>query len=127
MLDHNLKKYRDFKNCLDEYFRGDLDKEDILHFLEEVRIRYEKHHAAILAPLDKDKTFYSENREWIEILRDAVAHFEEARDAIEDAILEDRDDIEEALEIFREGNKMLLEVNMDLEEMVERTTYHDIL
>lgn len=127
MLDHNLKKYRDFKGYLDEYFRGDLDKDDILHFLEEVRIRYEKQHAALLAPLDKDQAFYSENQEWIEVLRDAVEHFEEARDAIEDAILEGRDDIEEALEIFREGNRILLEVNMDLEEMVERTTYRDTL
>lgn len=127
MLDHNLKKYRDFKGCLDEYFRGDMDKEDVLHFLEEVRARHEKQHAALLTPLDENNEFYDENREWVETLRDAVAHFEEARDAIEDAILEDRDDIDEALEIFREGNRLLLEVNIDLEEMVERTTYRDVL
>ncbi len=126
MLDHNLKKYRDFKNCLDEYFRGEMDKEDVLHFLESVRIRYEQQHSALLEPLDKN-SFYYENKEWIEILREAIEHFEEARDSIEEAILDDRDDIDEALSIFREGNRLLLQVNMELEEMVERTSYHDIL
>ena len=103
-----------------------MDKEDVLHFLETVRIRYEKQHSALLEPLD-DNSFYYENKEWIEILRDAIEHFEEARDSIEEAILEDRDDIDEALSIFREGNRLLLQVNIELEEMVERTTYHDIL
>lgn len=127
MLSHNLKKYNDFKACLEEYFRGEMDKEDILHFLEGVRIRYEEQHTALLVPLDRDNAFYRENRDWIEVLRDAVSHFEEARDAIEEAILEDRDDISEALEIFREGNRLLMEVDLDLEEMVERTTYRDVL
>ena len=103
-----------------------MDKEEVLHFLETVRLRYEQQHTALLEPLDEN-SFYYENKEWIEILREAVEHFEEARDSIEDAILDDRHDIEEALALFREGNRMLLQVNMDLEEMVERSTYRDVL
>ena len=127
MLDHNLKKYTDFKNCLEEYFRGEMDKDDILHYLESVQQRYDKEHATLLENLERNQTFYLDNKDWIETLRDAFANFEEARDIIEDAIREGSDDISEALTIFREGNVLMNEVGMDLEEMVERTDFRQIL
>ncbi len=127
MLSHNLKKYNDFKACLDEYFRGDMDKEDVLHYLETVRRRYDKEHTTVLENLERDNVFYQDNKDWIETLRDAFVNFEEARDMIEEAIREDSDDINDALSMFREGNVLMNEVGLDLEEMVERTDFRQML
>lgn len=127
MLDHNLKKYTDFKNCLEEYLHGEMDKDDILHYLEQVRRRYDQEHTTLLENLERDPEFYLANKDWIETLRDALASFEEARDMIEDTIREGSDDIGEALTIFREGNVLMNEVGMDLEEMVERTDFRQTL
>lgn len=127
MLSHNLKKYNDFKACLDEYFRGDMDKEDVLHYLETVRRRYDKEHTKVLENLERDHVFYRDNKDWIETLRDAFVNFEEARDMIEEAIREDSDDINDALSMFREGNVLMNEVGLDLEEMVERTDFRQML
>ena len=127
MLSHNLKKYNDFKACLDEYFRGDMDKEDVLHYLETVRRRYDKEHTTVLENLERDNVFYRDNKDWIETLRDAFVNFEEARDMIEEAIREDSDDINDALSMFREGNVLMNEVGLDLEEMVERTDFRQML
>ena len=127
MLDFGLQKYQDFKGYLDEYFNGDISKEEILEILEILRDRYERQHVDLFEWLERDPVFYSENASWIELLRDATLRFEEARDVIEETILEDGDDVEDALESFREGNRILNQVSLDLEETTERANirgYH---
>jgi DNA replication initiation complex subunit (GINS family) len=119
-LDFGLQKYQDFKGYLDEYFRGEISKDEILEILDILRERYERQHTDLLEWLERDADFYRENATWIETLRDAANRFEEARDSIEETILEDGDDIEDALETFKEGNRLLLEVSFELEETVER-------
>ena len=42
-------------------------------------------------------------------------------------IREDSDDINDALSMFREGNVLMNEVGLDLEEMVERTDFRQML
>lgn len=120
MLDFGLQKYQDFKGYLDEYFNGEISKDEILEILEILRERYDRQHTDLLEYLERDKVFYQENKAWIEQLREATIRFEEARDVIEEIILDDGDDIEEALETFKEGNRILNQVAFDLEETVER-------
>jgi exonuclease VII small subunit len=121
VLDFGLQKYQDFKGYLDEYFRGEISKDEILEILEILRERYERQHTDLLEWLERDPVFYKENLPWISTLREACFRFEEARDVIEETLLEDGDDIDEALEAFKEGNRLLNEVAADLEETVERT------
>lgn len=121
MLDFGLQKYQDFKGFFDDYFSGKRSREEILDILDYLREKYDRQHRELLEPLDRDPDFYRENADWIETLREAVQRFEEARDVIEEIILEDGDDIEEALDSFREGNRLLNQVYVDLEETVERT------
>lgn len=127
MLDFGLQKYQDFKGYLDEYFNGDISKEEILEILEILRDRYERQHSDLFEYLERDADFYAQNANWIEQLREAATRFEEARDVIEETILDDGDDVEDALETFREGNRILNQVSLDLEETVERANirgYH---
>ncbi len=127
MLDFGLQKYQDFKGFLDDYFSGKISKEEILDILDFLRERYEKQHSELFEPLDRDPVFYQENASWIETLREAAQRFEEARDVIEETILDDGDDIDDALESFKEGNRLLNQVYLDLEETVERANirgYH---
>lgn len=122
MLDYNLTKYRDFKGFLDEYLQGQISKDEILEILEILRDRYETQHTALFEHLEKDPDFHRENLSWINKLKRAADCFEDARDTIEDLILDDSDDLEEALETFKEGNRLLNEVSLDLEEALERHT-----
>ena len=127
MLDFGLQKYQDFKGFLDEYFSGEISKDEILEILEILRLRYERQHTELFDYLERDPEFYRENSTWIETLRDAAVRFEEAREAIEETILEDGTDIEDALDSFKEGNRLLNDVSFDLEETVERANirgYH---
>lgn len=121
MLDFGLQKYQDFKGYLDEYFTGEITKEEILEILETLRLRYERQHTDLFEWLERDTTFYNENLDWISVLREATSRFEEARDDIEDVIMEDGEDVEEALDSFREGNRLLNQVSDELEDSLERS------
>lgn len=123
MLDAHLTKYHDFKACVEKYFNEEVSKDEMLDFLEFLRTHYEEQHSAILDHVTRNKTFHQENRTWIATLREAIQRFENARDAIEEIILDDSDDIDEALELFKEGNQMLCQVDMELDEQVERTSF----
>ncbi len=121
MLDFGLRKYQDFKGYLDEYFNGEITKEEILEILETLRLRYERQHSDLFEWLERDPVFHDENLDWISVLREATSRFEEARDEIEEVILEDGDDVEEALDSFREGNRLLNQVGDELEDSLERS------
>lgn len=121
MSDFLLQKYQDFKGYLDEYFTGEISKDEILEILDTLRQRYERQHTELFEYLEGDKVFYEQNQTWIETLREAAIRFEEARDTIEEIIIDDGDDVEDALESFKEGNRLLNSVALDLEESVERS------
>lgn len=128
MVKQRLQKYLDFKGYVDEYLQGIIDKDEILEILEILRRRYDRQHSALLDPLEHNPKFYEENKSWIDPLREAAIKFEEARDTIEDAILHDDDDpISEALEVFKEGNRLLIETSMDIDDMLEHVPFLDIL
>lgn len=119
-MDFGLQKYQDFKAFFDDYFHGKRSREEILDILDFLREKYERQHQALMDWLERDPIFYQENADWIEVLREAVQRFEEARDEIEEIILDDGDDIDEALDSFKEGNRLLNKVYFELEETVER-------
>jgi hypothetical protein len=110
----------DFKGYLDEYFNGEISKDEMLEILAMIREKYERQHSELFEFLEGNTVFYQENQSWIEVLREAVIRFEEAREVIEETILEDGVDVEDALETFKEGNRLLNQVALDLEESVER-------
>lgn len=123
-----LQKYIDFKRYIDDYLNGEIDKNEILELLEILRRRYDRQHSALLEPLERDLNFYKKNQHWIDPLREAAIHFEDARDIIEEAIVHDEEEgIDEALEIFKEGNILLNDTMADLDDMLEQSPLLDIL
>lgn len=121
MLDYQLEKYRDFKGYIDEYLNAEIPQEEILSILGSLEVLWEYRHAALFKNLESDPVLLQEQASLIKMLRSATKCFEDARDAVEEAIIEDRlDEIDEALEVFKEGNRLLMKAHYQLEEHLER-------
>lgn len=124
MLDLHLEKFQDFKDYIDGYLNEEYPKEEILLNLQQLAERYETQHAAVLRELEKDPEIVREHKAWIAKLRSAFNCFEDARDDVEEAIEDDNLElIEEALLTFKDGNKLLMEVHYELEELIERDSF----
>lgn len=124
MFDLQLEKFQDFKDYIDGYLNEEYPKEEILLNLRELGDLYERQHSAVLTELEKDKELVKEHKAWIAKLRTAFSCFEDARDDVEEAIEDDNMDLlEEAFMTFKDGNKLLLEVHYELEELIERRSF----
>lgn len=121
MFSPKLEKFEDFKGLIDEYLAGELSQEDTLTLLEGLRVQYAEQEKDVLSGFNRAPQLKLEYSDIVKKLTEACKLFESARAGVEEAVAEERhDDFESHYEDFREGNRLLLEANVDLEEILEQ-------
>ena len=120
MFGPKLEKFEDFKAIIDAHLAGELE-DDIFVVLQYFKERYAKQSDSILSGLRSNSDIVFEHMELIKKLQRACKLLEEGRAGVELALAEERhDELEEPYEKYREGNRLLLDANIDLEEILEQ-------
>lgn len=120
-----LLRYHEFTIPFTAYRDGELEREDFLDIILELKeIQYQQHDS-LLDSLEQDDDLRKKHPRLYEALTETVRHFDEAIEITEQALNGDPEDEEEhfeiALETFKKGNLLLADAYYDLDEMMERS------
>lgn len=128
MFDKKLFRYREFTIPFIVYREGELSRDDFLELVHELQEIQNEQHDSLLSSLAENVNLRRKHPRIYETLKDVVVLFDEALDITEQALLGDPDledeYFDEAMEIFKRGNLLLAECFYELDEMVERSSFH---
>ncbi|MFA5505263.1 MAG: hypothetical protein WC314_06875 [Vulcanimicrobiota bacterium] len=128
MFDKKLFRYREFTIPFIVYREGELSRDDFLELVHELQELQNEQHDSLLSSLAENVNLRRRHPRIHESLKEVVLLFDEALDITEQALLGDpevEDEyFDEAMEIFKRGNLLLAECFYELDEMVERSSFH---
>jgi len=128
VFDKKLFRYREFTIPFIVYREGELSRDDFLELVHELQELQNEQHDSLLSSLAENVNLRRRHPRIHESLKEVVLLFDEALDITEQALLGDpevEDEyFDEAMEIFKRGNLLLAECFYELDEMVERSSFH---
>lgn len=126
-----LFRYNEFSIPFAAYRGGGLSREDFLELIRELRDIQNEQHDRVLNTLEKDVALNRDHPHIVESMQEVVAHFDEAVDLTEQALMgpvaEEEELFDEALDIFKKGNLILADLFFDFDEIWERSDVQGLL